>query len=319
MKNVLIQLMLFSGFGASIQAAPVIAVPDSVGVIRFNGKSYILHKVDKGQTMYALTRRYGTTIAAIKDANPGLADQITENETLRIPLVSAASKVETKPAAVAKPEEKKPAPVVAPKPAAAPAAAAVTHVGQTAGGGVHKVEVGQTLYSIAAKYGVSMENIRKWNGMQSDNVILGQEIIVSEKKSDDHKPAGVVTSVNADTASAKSKPVVAEKVVKPVDPAEEPKAADIVTKTESGLAEIIDVNESTSTKYLALHRTAPIGTLIEVKNEFNQETLLVKVIGRIPDTAVNQDIVIKLSGRAFEKIAPNSRRFRASISYKSAK
>jgi rare lipoprotein A (peptidoglycan hydrolase) len=87
--------------------------------------------------------------------------------------------------------------------------------------------------------------------------------------------------------------------------------------SESGLAEIIDTEESSS-KYLALHHSAPVGTLIQVKNEYNQETIWVKVVGRIPDTSINEDIVIKLSSRAFEKLSPNSRRFRAEISYISA-
>ncbi len=302
MKSILIQLVLIAGGLTAAQEAFAHEVPDSVGVIRFNGKSYILHKVDKGQTMYALTRRYGTTIADIKEANPGLSDQITENETIRIPLVARA--------AAPAPDAKKPAAASAPVQSAPPAQQA------QAPGGVHRVEVGQTLYSIAGKYGVSMDDIRRWNGMQSDNIILGQEIIVSARKFEDQKPARVVASVSPDTAALKSKPAVAEKVVKPAEAAEEPRSVEVVARRETGLAEIIDVSDHASTKYVALHKNAPVGTLIEVRNEFNQETILVKVIGRLPDTSVNQDIVIKLSANAFEKVSPNTRRFRAALSYK---
>ena len=77
---------------------------------------------------------------------------------------------------------------------------------------------------------------------------------------------------------------------------------------------MIETDESTS-KFLGLHRTAPIGALVEVLNEYNQEKIIVRIIGRIPDTSINDDIVIKLSSRAFEKVSPNSKRFRAVVSY----
>lgn len=48
--------------------------------------------------------------------------------------------------------------------------------------------------------------------------------------------------------------------------------------TESGFAEVIEGN-SDSPKYLALHKTAPVGTIIQVKNEANGQKLFVRVIG----------------------------------------
>ena len=102
--------------------------------------------------------------------------------------------------------------------------------------------------------------------------------------------------------------------MKPVEEVAPPKVVKSKKKSESGLAEVIETDESTS-KFLGLHRTAPIGSLVEVLNEYNQEKIIVRIIGRIPDTSVNDDIVIKLSSRAFEKVSPNSKRFRAVVSY----
>ena len=81
----------------------------------------------------------------------------------------------------------------------------------------------------------------------------------------------------------------------------------------SGVAEMIE--GSGSGKYLALHRSAPIGTLVQVRNEFNNQSMWVKVIGRLPDTGVNDKILIKLSSLAFTKLSPEDRRFRAEVSY----
>ena len=273
-------------------------IRDSVGVETANGKTYVLHKVDAGQTLYAVMRRYQSSINAIKQANPGMNEQLRAGEVIRVPYVASRPA----PAKVAKEEKKKEE--VKPEPPRATA------------GGVHTVEAGQTLYSIAVKYGVLMADLRKWNSLASDNVQAGQDLIVSEKIYLDRNPTPVATVKTPEKEVAAPVPVN-EKPKRPTYENEAPPAPTGKKVSESGLAEIIDTEESSS-KYLALHHSAPVGTLVQVKNEYNQETIWVKVVGRIPDTSINEDIVIKLSTRAFEKLSPNSRRFRAEISYISA-
>ena len=73
--------------------------------------------------------------------------------------------------------------------------------------------------------------------------------------------------------------------------------------------------KSKSGKYLALHKSAPIGTLIQVKNETNGASVWVKVIGRLPEVDQNQNIIIKLSPKAMARVSPVDKRFRAKINY----
>lgn len=283
---------------------------DSLGTEVANGKTYILHKVDPGQTLYAVMRRYGVAVNDIRAANEGMADALREGQVIRIPYTprKSARAIAREEKAAAK-EEKKSEDKKEDKKANIPAANAP---------GMHIVEQGQTLYSIAVKYGVLMADIRKWNGMTSENVILGQDLIVSEKAYSERSPSITPFPTPKPAEKEEPAPVVAEKPKKPVEePAPVPREPTGKRMSESGLAEIIDTGESSS-KYLALHRTAPLGTLVQVKNQYNQEEIWVKVVGRIPGTSANEDIVIKLSARAFEKLSPNSRRFRAEISYISA-
>ncbi len=286
----LISLITLSIALTDASAHTVVTRMDSVGHKWVNGKLFVLHQVEAGQTLYAVSRRYGTSVAAIKEANSG-NDQLKVNTVIQVPYSRYR-----KPAGTGK------------ETAAAPA----RPLAEASAVGTHTVEVGQTLYSIAARYGVSQADVRNWNDMQSDNIMLGQVLIVSGRKFSESRQPPMVT-VAAD--SVKAMPV-AEKVIKPIlSTTVSPKEGAVRPVTQQGLAEKIDANESSTTKYLALHRDAPIGTLVEVKNEFNQEIIWAKVIGRIPDTSVNEDIVIKLSGRAFDKISPDTRRFRAVISY----
>ncbi|GAB2768890.1 hypothetical protein GCM10027275_09420 [Rhabdobacter roseus] len=309
--RLIVILVLFVGIKESVRATSFpVASRDSIGTEKVNGKVYILHKVDQGQTMYAVMRRYKTTIGAIREANPGINDQLRFNDVIRVPYDPPRTDRQQ-----AREERKEQRKAEKENTVAAPAVAKVPD--KPVAPGMHRVEAGQTLYGIASKYGVLMADVRKWNNMTSDNVPLGQDLIVSEKTYLERNPVAAAkppVSVALDSVSTKAKPSVPEKVVKPVEAPAPPRPAVGRKVNESGLAEMIETNESTN-KYLALHRTAPIGTLVEVKNEYNQEKLLVKVIGRIPDTSVNEEIVIKLSARAFEKLSPNTRRFRAEINY----
>ena len=86
------------------------------------------------------------------------------------------------------------------------------------------------------------------------------------------------------------------------------------TKTESGLAEVIQGTED-SKKFLALHRSLPVGTILMVKNEMNNEIVFVRVLGKLPDTGSNENIVIKISQAAYNRLKGVGQRFRVQLSY----
>ncbi len=365
-------------------------VADSVGVEKKDGKRFILHRVDEGQTLYAIARRYGRSVADIKAANPTLKDAVRYAQVVRIPIPDGAlSRKEEKVVdkAIRKQEkaekrEVKTAEKVIPKEPkpAKPVDKEIQKADDPARAGIHVVEPRQTLYSLASRYGVSQSDLRKWNNLPGNNVLIGQALIVSEKayisrmpsspaptvthktpasetparRSDDdatsrppvvvhpaephtnepksitpteskpehhnETPPTPVTNKPSETdnrASAKptEKPAEVAEVIEPPRPGND---APMPTRgrriSSSGVAEMIDGNDG-SGKYLALHRTAPIGTLVQVRNEFNNQSLWVKVIGRLPDTGVNDKILIKLSTQAFAKLSPQDRRFRAEVSY----
>ncbi len=349
--------------------------PDSLRTETKDGQAFVLHKVDAGQTLYAVMRKYKTTIQALKDANPGMKDNLVTGQTIRVPRQKQAAakqpelakkpapKVEIKPEEkpkveveekivikpdvppakakepekakesekpIAKPEPVEEKIVIAPKnpvvekekidpvekPDNQPSPIAVV-VSKT---GLHRVETGQSLYGIAVKYGVLMSDIRHWNNLSADQLRSGQELIVSEMA---YKESLKKIKIDS-TKSVEHKPVVAEKptVPPPPIPSEnsnlpDPKIINTGKRTiENGMAEVIDVADN-SNKYLALHRTAAIGSLVQVKNAANNQTVWVKVIGKLPNISANDRIIIKISARAYEKLSPNGRRFLSEISYSS--
>jgi LysM repeat protein len=112
------------------------------------------HTVVKGDTLGGIARKYGTSSAAIKQANGMSSDTVVLGKQLVIPGASGAA-------------VSRPAPAAKATPAAAP---------KTAGGKTYTVVKGDTLAGISRKHGVSVDALKKANGMKSDTVVLGSKL-----------------------------------------------------------------------------------------------------------------------------------------------
>jgi LysM repeat protein len=246
----------------------------------------LLFKVGPKQSLFSILKRYNLSLTEFKSANSDVEIPVKTGEILYIPLHYL--------------EESNPAPkVVEEKVAEAPKEAEI-----------HIVAPKQGLLSVANMHKVTMAELRKWNNLTSDRLQEGQRLIVSD-------PSGTKSTIAVDKASllpAKTTAAATPPAAAPVAeaPAKEKGPEDIKKKIETGIAELIDVPDN-SGKFLALHRTAPIGTLVLVKNLTNNQSIWVKVIGRLPGG--DSKVIIKLSPKAFEKLNAVDKRVRAEISY----
>ena len=281
-------------------------VKDSVGIKKEAGKTFVLFKVEPKQTLFSIVKRYGSSVAEFKVANPGLSESVNVGQTIKIPYkgIVVASAPKYVP------------PVPTPTTVPTETVKMVSHV----------VESGQGLYAVATKYKTTMSDLRKWNNLTTDVLASGQVLIVDAREYERAKKAGELpakgevvkvedTTMGNNTTNTTQKPVS-----EPVD-ASESKTSSETSKTssgyrktiETGLAELIDV-EDKSGKYLGLHRSAPAGTLVNVKNSSNGQSIWVKIVGKLLDVGSDK-VIIKLSPRAFEKLNPSDKRIRAEISY----
>ncbi|ACT14739.1 N-acetylmuramoyl-L-alanine amidase AmiB [Pectobacterium aroidearum] len=105
------------------------------------------HTVARGETLSSIARRYGVSLAAMRDVNKLNKDIVWVGQRLNIPATGTKQTAST-------PAPKKAAPVK------------------------HKVVKGDSLSAIAARYGVSMKDIQQANNMRSGTVQLGQTLII---------------------------------------------------------------------------------------------------------------------------------------------
>ena len=86
--------------------------------------------------------------------------------------------------------------------------------------------------------------------------------------------------------------------------------------TEHGVATwMMEFSSAKKEKFYALHRSASVGTIIKVVNPMNKRSVFVKVVGQLPDTGDNHDVLIKITQAAARKIGIFESRFRVDISY----
>ncbi len=184
----------------------------------------------------------------------------------------------------------------------------------------HTVKSGETIYSLSDLYEVEMEDLRKWNSLNNYQLSVGQKLYVS------NPDASAMETVEEDkekieleiNEAKESKPLLTENPQKQDTKAYFTVEADDIPKidkvSEKGVAEVIAGSESTE-KYLALHRTAKIGTIIQVRNDLNDQIVFVRVLGKLPNNGVDDKVIIRISKKAFEKLGGVDYKFPVEISY----
>lgn len=367
---------------------------DSIGIERVGNRTFILHQVDQGETLFAISRRYQTAINDILQNNEQLQDGLKIGQRIRIPYISPTAVPEdsklhrvspgetlfsiSKQYGVAvndimswnnlkgndlsvgqalilkgivetKPE---PAPVTpSPEPATVPAQAknetkssqekpevkkveakakeevkaatpapttpttAPSSPSEAAGKALpgdwisHTVAQGETLFSIAQAYDAKVDDLITWNSLASNNLSVGQRLKVGREPSSNVPVVTATVPIVVNNQRAEGQLTVP----KPEVGGQNASTAYKNIK-ENGMAEVIE-GTGNHKKYLVLHRTAPVGTIMRVRNEENDITIFARVVGKLPDTGDNSRLVIKLSKAAYDQLRAVNARFPVEVSY----
>lgn len=315
---------------------------DSLRMETINGKQFIIHRIDEKETLYGISKRYGVPITAILEQNPTADGGLASGQILKIPYVPKA-KVQQSGNRIHK---------VAPKETLfsisklydvsvddikawnnlkdnslstgqeliikKKTVAATTQVPEVKSvRGVHTVAAKETLYSIARQYGITVQQLKEWNGITGSEVSIGQTLFVAQ-------PMNGNPVVTKTETKPEVKEVVPVTTVKPeTQPQPEVKETTIrisekVTGSDEvkagGLAELIEGTDG-NRKYLALHRTAKVGTILKVRNELNNREVFVRVAGELPNTGINTNVIIKISKSAYDRLGAIDPKFRVEVTY----
>lgn len=321
---------------------------DSIGIETIEGKVVILHKVDPGETLYSISKKYGVTADAITEANPGSGMGIRVGQVLKVPKgKSAEESASTETSA----EE------------------------EDNSSNYHIVKEGETLYAISQKYPCSVEDIQKWNNLSGNELNVGQKLMIKQEENTSETVMATTTTSDEEITTEETTPIeeteeVAETETDIEETATETETISESTETaiveepvETEAEEVTTVENSTPTKaieeeeeekgltiaerirlqaskvtyektevnddslpskrtqdmggysktfekgyaillentgfderYLAHHRTLPIGSILQVKNLENSKTVFVRIVGVLEHE--NPKVIISLSMKA---------------------
>jgi LysM repeat protein len=320
------------------------SVRDSTGVINMNGKRYITHQVEAGETLYSLARRYNTAVQDIVDANPNSGQGLKVGAVLRIPVGPGAGTAgSTNIHTVAAGEtlysiSRRYGVELESIRALNNLSDNSLRVGQklripgkeggqapvSPEGTWHIVKESETLYSISKLYNTSPAQLRRWNNLEGNQLKVGQRLRVAEQHmaaNTDDSPSSMLPASAVDPKEQKDESTPAASATPtpagPPPQTSRPPERDYSRAekiTESGLAEVITDSDDTR-KYLAMHRTAPVGTIMQIKNQMNNQVVFVRVVGTIQSTGDNGKVLVMISKKAYERLGAVDKRFPVEISY----
>ena len=294
MKNVILSIILLSSIYSYGHKN------DSIGTRVKNGKTYIIHKVEKGDGLYSLSRRYNIGLKEIVNENPGSDNVIKIDQLIWIP-------TDLKPVMQEKVVDSYFSNLPTKENTSRPKVEPNNQV--TTFAKYHKVMPGETLYSISKKYNTSVEMIKNLNNMNLDNISDGQRILVQDGQA---KTVYMSDNQTDSVSSSKTKPYgdlgfetkVETKTIENNDgyfiKVETLKEYNIEKVEERGEVTVGDPKLSED-KNFAFHFNAPIGQVIMVTNPKNSKTVFVKIVGNFPRSE-NSSQIIKLSSFSASQI-----------------
>jgi LysM repeat protein len=356
---------------------------DSIGVETINGKLFVIHKVGEKETLYAISRRYRTTVDAILQYNPTANNSLEVGQILKVPYVAKSTiKPQTTAGGLTHVVAERETlfsiaraygvsvdelktwnnltsntlslgqELVIKKRGVVTATTTQTTTSNNANEiknkkGAHTVTAKETMYSIARQYGITVQQLKDWNNLQGNEISIGQVLFVAQPEqgvtmakqtqttptSTNTSSTSVATTTNpavTETRTSENQQVNTEvknevkgQETQPVKETVRPKESTITISEavrgsdeiqESGLAELIEGTDG-NRKYLALHRTAPIGTILKVKNEMNNREVFVRVMGKLPEAVGGDKLIIKVSKSAYDRLGAIDQRFRVQVTY----
>ena len=268
------------------------AAIDSVSVENLNGKKNIVHKVEAKETYYSIARKYNVTPQSVIQFNSNKSLQI--GTILRVPterpfeestVINVSNKQESNTSA------------------------------QTAVID-YKVAPREYLIAIAKKFNTTVEYLKTLNNLSSNSLSIGQIIKVPLSVSSElpASPPAISLdipkldqrSINTPVDSSKS---ASERLKLPVA------RYGLREVNERGVAIWIEDENLDGTKMLALHQTAPIGTVIKITNPMTGKSTFAKIVGKFTQNESSKDALIVVTKATADLIGAKDKRFQAILIY----
>jgi LysM repeat protein len=262
---------------------------DSINVEELNGFKNIVHKVEAKESYYSIARKY--------NVNPQTVIQFNSNRSLQIGTI------------IRVPTER-------------PFKESGSNKAQASGKSKvavidYKVGPREYLGLIARKFNTTIEDLKSLNNLTSNNLSNGQIIKVPYGTAPQEElapppPAPIDTPV----VSSGNQPTQIDSSRNASDRLKLPPARyGLREVNERGPAIWIADENLDGTKMLALHQTAPIGTVVKITNPMTGKSTFAKIVGKFTENESTKDVIIVVTKAAADLIGVMDKRFQAILVY----
>ena len=321
----------------------------ALGLRSFSQNDMLLHKVKPGETLSSIATLYHTTVAEILKLNSLKKGAVLKTgKSIILPAITVQKPVATPPPIV-----QVPATVVKEVPKKTPEVVHTTinAIVPDKNSFIHIVGKSETLYAISKKYGVTVDQIKSWNGLIDNNIHENQKLVIGSGQSAQlavktdspvAKPV-IIASDQSTPETAVQKPVV--KIVPQVQTpaASTPTSIPVVSKKET-----ITVNQPGPTdgnsegyfsqfataggnqltgdagtfktssgwldkKYYILINNIDPGTVVKVV--FGNKKVYAKVLGPLPEVKGDNGILLRICNAAAVTLGATDARFPVVINF----
>jgi len=204
--------------------------------------------------------------------------------------------------------------------------------------GLYIVQPHETLYAISARYGLQVSEVKELNSLANDDIHSGQTLKLrsgagepvshaADPVSEPATKAGKPNKVQKEPVAAKKPDTATEtKVAKKPEIVFTPTPSTPVTTEpvekhvaheyrEDGMGTWLENNDLNQARSVALHHSAPVGTVLKVTNPASRKSVFVKVVGNFQENAENKNAVVIISKSAANLIGAVNQNFRVELSY----
>ena len=260
--------------------------------------SLTTHVVQKKENLNMLAERYGTTVNEIKKANNLNSINLQIGQVLSIP--SKVVEQEKAVTPVTKAPEQIPVVVIDKKPVVKPSVSATEEEFIE-----HTVASNETMYSIATRYKLSMDQLKAKNNLKDNTLSVGQKLLIRGqypvKKPNIAATPALDTDSNNTLKDPSLKYAASRYGLNQID--------------EKGTATWISDPDLDPSKMLVLHRTAPIGKVIKITNPMTNRTTFAKVVGKFTENESTKDVIIVMTKAVADALGALDKRFYCNLTY----
>lgn len=260
---------------------------DSIGTEVYQDHIYIIHKIQPKETYYQLSRIYSSSVNEIMAANN--KKNLRVGDTVRIPTDRKETRtlVETPPQTATNTDFVQPQPILR-----TPVLPDVLTD--------YKVGKKETLFAISKRFGISVGDLKEFNSLTSDSLQEGQLLQIPVEPLPEPEPEIAIIIDTENTVDLSDY---------------QTNRYGVREKKERGIGVWMENLTSDGKSNLALHKTAPIGTILKITNPMTKNVTYAKVVGKFSENADTQDAIVVLSKSAAAYIGALDRRFQIELTY----